>query len=64
MADRLLADGNLPDRAREEADKLSRMLLGMVPVLAAAAGLAMPEMDRADQDSLRVYRFAGVGVQS
>ena len=64
MADRLAGNGALPDYVGEEAEKLSRMLLGMVPVLAAAAGLDMAQMDWADQDSLRVWRFAGVGVQA
>ena len=52
------------DQVTRAADKIERMALGMLPLLAAAAGLDMEAMDWADNDQLRPLRFTGVEVQS
>ena len=52
------------EQATEKADRIERMAYGMLPVVAAAAGLGMEAMDWADQDCLRITRFDGVGVTS
>ncbi len=45
------------------AIRLERMLLAAMPFVAEAAGLDMAEMNWADRDGLRLWRYAGVGVQ-
>ncbi len=44
--------------------RLERMLYSALPLVAQAAGLGMEEMNWADRDTLRMARYAGVGVQS
>ena len=50
--------------AEQCADRLERMLMSALPHVAEAAGLDMEEMGWAEQDALRIARYAGVGVQS
>ena len=61
---RLSASHHTAHQVTREADKIERMALGMLPILAAASGLDMEAMDWADNDQLRPLRFTGVEVQS
>ena len=64
LSARLSASICTADQVTRAADKIERMALGMLPILAAAAGLDMEAMDWADNDQLRPLRFTGVEVQS
>ena len=63
MAARLAGSAHNPRMAEQCADKLERMLMSALPHVAEAAGLDMAEMGWAEQDALRIARYAGVGVQ-
>ena len=62
IASRISASHHTPDQVAREADRIERMALGMLPILAAASGLDMEAMDWADNDQLRPLRFTGVEV--
>ena len=59
---RLSASVHTANEATAIADRIERMALGMLPIVAKVAGLDMEAMDWADGDALRVWRFDGVGV--
>jgi hypothetical protein len=62
---RLWANTYTADEVAAMAGKIARMSYGILPIVAKAAGLDMVAMDwAADNDNLRVHRFAAVGVVS
>lgn len=52
-----------PAQALSVARQIERMAYGMLPLVAAVAGLDMAAMGWAGNAGLRVERFAGVGVK-
>jgi hypothetical protein len=63
LASQIFANEIPNENAKDCAEAIDRMLQGMLPIVAAAAGLDMAAMDWSENAALRARRFAGVGAQ-
>ena len=61
---RLSASIHSRESSTAMADQIERMALGLLPLVARAAGLDLEAMNWASNEYLRVHRFDGVGVTS